>query len=164
MVAVADGAVTRAATRAADEALDVILPFVQVRNPDARVLALRLVGDGWESTRRAATALAAAVGTSDDVLVVAASNMSRDAAGDARKDRDALVLEHLLALEGRELLEVAHGERAFITGAPAMACVAEYARLRGARGGDLVAYSHSGIVTGHADRVTGYAAVVLGAE
>jgi AmmeMemoRadiSam system protein B len=159
-----DGAVGRAAAPAADEALDVLLPFVQVRNPETHVLALRLSGEGWDSARRVAAALAAAIGARDDVLVVAASNMSRDAASDARKDRDARVLEHLLALEGSQLLEVTSGERTFITGAAAMACVCEYARLRGTGAGELVAYSHSGIVTGNADRVTGYAAVVLGAE
>jgi len=159
-----EGAIARASAPAADEALDVLLPFVQVRNPEAHVLALRLPADDWDSARRVAAALAAAVGARDDVLVVAASNMSRDAASDARKDRDARVLEHLLALEGSQLLDVARGEGAFITGAPAMACVCEYARLRGTSEGELVAYSHSGIVTGNADRVTGYAAVVLGAE
>ena len=164
IVDAAGGAVARASTAAADEALDVLLPFIQVRNGDARVLVVRLAGEGWDATRRVAAALAAAIGARDDVLVVAASNMSRDAASDARKDRDSLVLEHLLALDGAELLDVARGERAFITGAPAMACVCEYARLRGAGEGELVAYSHSGIATGNADRVTGYAAVVLGAE
>ena len=164
IVRAAEGAIVAAAAPATDEALDVLVPFVQVRNPAARVLALRLSAGDWESTRRVAAALAAAVAARDDVLVVAASNLSRDAAGDARKDRDALVLEHLLALEGRELMDVAGGDRMHITGAAAMACAGEYARLRGTGAGDLVAYSHSGIATGNADRVTGDAAVVLGAE
>ena len=148
----------------ADEALEAVLPFLQVRNPDTRVVAVRLASDEWEPTRRAAGAIAAAVAGRRDVLLVAASNMSRDAAGDRRNDRDALVLEQALALDGRALLDTLRRESILIHGAPAVACACEYARLRGARAGELVAYSHSGIATGHEDRVTGYAAVLLGAE
>jgi len=159
-----DGTIVEGPDAAADEALDVLLPFVQVRNPSARIVTVRLASDDWDGARRVAAALAAAAGARDDVLVVAASNLSRDAEDDRRKDRDAAVLEHLLALDGAAVLETVRAGGLVLPGAAAMACACEYARLRGTGEGELVAYSHSGIVTGNADRVTGYAAVLLGAE
>ena len=154
------GAVTEDGAVAAG--LDAVLPFIQVLNAAAHIVAIAVPWDDWEPTERLARAIATAIDGRGDVLVVAASNMTRGEAADVAKDRDALALGHVVALDGAGLLDAVRREGVSMSGAAAVACACEVARLRGARGAELVAYSHSGIVTGDMDGVTGYAGVVLG--
>lgn len=152
-----------AAARPAEHVLDTVLPFLQLRAPEASVVTVLLPWDVWQPAEHLARAVAAAIGGRDDVLVVAASNMNRGEGDETTRDKDALALAHVVALDGAALLDAVRAEGISMSGASAVACACEVARLRGARAGELVAYSHSGIVTGDPEGVTGYAAVLLGA-
>lgn len=145
--------------------VEVLLPFLQARNPDVQVVPIIVPFDDAASVRRLASAIAAAITERrGDVLVVASSNMTHGEPVSVAADRDALALERIVALDGPGLLATAKREGITMCALGAVACACEIVRAGGGTSGELVAYSHSGFATGDLGRVVGYAAVVLGAS
>lgn len=147
---------------AGEHAVEVLLPFLQMRNPEVRIVPLVLWLGDWERSARLARAIADAVSERDDVLVIASSDMSHYEPADAAEAADALALERVEALDGEGLLRVAAERRIAMCGRVPVACACEYARLRGGARGEVLAYAHSGLVDGDHARVVGYAAALLG--
>lgn len=148
---------------AQEHAVEVLLPFVQMRNPGARLVPIVLRWEDWGRARRLAHAIGDAVGTRDDVLVVASSDMNHYESAAVGERKDAIALERMVALDGEGLLDAARREGITMCGRVPAAVACEYARLRGGTMGRVVAYSHSGLVNGDESRVVGYAGVLLGA-
>jgi len=98
----------------------------------------------------------------EDVLLVASSDMSHYEPAAASADKDALALERVVALDGKGLLEVSRSRHISMCGRVPVACALEVARRSGYTRGEIVAYSHSGLVNGNHDRVVGYAAALIG--
>lgn len=145
--------------------IEVLLPFLQARNPDVKVVPIIVPFDDDASVRRLASAIAAAIAERRaDVLVVASSNMTHGESATVAADRDALALDRIIALDGPGLLATAKRANVTMCALGAVACACEVARARGGTSGELVAYSHSGFATGDVGRVVAYAAVVLGAS
>jgi AmmeMemoRadiSam system protein B len=145
--------------------VEVLLPFLQARNPDVKVVPIIVPFDDAASVRRLASAIAAAITERrGDVLVVASSNMTHGEPVSVAADRDALALAQIVALDGPGLLATAKREGITMCALGAVACACEIVRAGGGTSGELVAYSHSGFATGDLGRVVGYAAVVLGAS
>lgn len=151
---------------AREHAVEVIVPFLQVRNPEVRLVPIVLGWDDWDRTSRLATAIAGAIGERDDVLVVASSDMNHYESAAVSERKDTVALERVTALDGAGLLRVTREERITMCGRVPAACACEIARLRhqasGDAHGEVIAYSHSGLVNGDHERVVGYAAVLLG--
>lgn len=156
-----------AIAHAGEHAVEVIVPFLQVRNPEVRLVPLVLGWTDWDRTRRLAAAIAGAIGARDDVLVVASSDMNHYESAAVSERKDMIALEQVAALDGEGLLRVTREQHITMCGRVPAACACEVVRLRrdkaagGARG-EVIAYSHSGQVTGDHERVVGYAAVLLG--
>jgi AmmeMemoRadiSam system protein B len=150
------------AAHAHEHAVEVELPFLQVRRPDVRIVPLVLAWDAWEPCRALGAALAELVRRAPDpVLLLASSDLNHyePAAVSERKDRRAL--DAVAALDGAELLARCRAERISMCGrAPAAAAIAA-ARALGAERGEVVHYSHSGMVTGDDSAVVGYGGVVI---
>lgn len=146
-----------------EHGVEVLLPFLQMRNRDVRVVPIVLGWRDWARSRSLATILAEAVGDRD-VLVVASSDLSHYETAAQAEASDAVLLEAVMALDGEALVRAVAIESIAMCGVAPAATACEYARLRGASAGELVSYSHSGVVTGDVDRVVGYAGVLLGAE
>ena len=145
-----------------EHAVEVELPFLQLKRADVRIVPLVLAWDAWEACARLAEALAGLVARSPDpVLLLASSDLNHyePAATSERKDRRAL--EAVAALDGAELLARCRGERISMCGRAPAATVLAAARLLGATRADVVHYSHSGMVTGDDDAVVGYGGVVI---
>lgn len=146
-----------------EHGVEVLLPFLQMRNRDVRIVPLVIGWRDWSRSRALAGALVEAIGDRD-VLVVASSDLSHyETAADAEA-KDAILIEAIVALDGEALARAVAIESISMCGVAPVAVACEYARLRGAAGGELVSYGHSGIVTGDVERVVGYAGVLLGAE
>jgi AmmeMemoRadiSam system protein B len=134
-----------------------------MRHRDVRIVPVVVGWRDWGRSRTLAAALADAVGDRD-VLVVASSDLTHyESAADAEA-KDAVLIEAIVALDGEALARAVAIESISMCGVAPVAVACEYARLRGAAAGELVSYSHSGIVTGDVERVVGYAGVLLGAE
>ncbi len=145
-----------------EHSLEVQLPFIQRRNPAARIVPVSV---GTHDPRRLAglgSALARAVkGAGGDALIVASSDMTHfEPAGRAR-ERDELALARVRALDPEGLLQVVLGNRISMCGVAPVAAMLWAAKELGARECELVAYSHSGQVTGDDSEVVAYAGLVV---
>ena len=147
----------------ADEhAIEVLLPFLQMRNESVRVVPVVIGWDAWEPPARLAEAIHDVIADREDVLLVASSDMSHYEPAATSADKDALALERVVALDGKGLLEVSRSRHISMCGRVPVACALEVARRSGYTSGEIVAYSHSGLVNGNHDRVVGYAAALIG--
>lgn len=149
-----------------EHSIEAVLPFLQARREDVRLVPILIGWGDWERTRLLARDLAAMLRETgrEDALVVASTSMNHYEPAEVTKDKDSLVLEHLLQLDGEGLLATAKRQAISMCGRAAAACACEVTRLRGGRGADVVGYSHSGIATGDESSVVGYAAVRLGID
>ena len=147
---------------AEEHGVEVLLPFLQMRNESVRVVPIVLGWSDWERTRRLARAIHDVIGDRDDVLVVASSDMNHYETAAASTDKDTAALERIVALDGEGLLEITQTRHISMCGRVPVACALEVARLGGTGSSEIVGYSHSGMVNGNHDRVVGYAAALIG--
>jgi AmmeMemoRadiSam system protein B len=147
---------------AEEHAVEVLLPFLQMRNESVRVVPIVLGWSDWDRTRRLARAIHDVIGNRDDVLVVASSDMNHYETAAASTEKDTAALERIVALDGEGLLEITQSRHISMCGRVPVACALEVARLGGSKSAEIVAYSHSGMVNGNHDRVVGYAAALIG--
>jgi hypothetical protein len=147
---------------AEEHGVEVVLPFLQMRNQAVRVVPLVLGWDDWERTSHLAHAIHDVISGRRDVLLVASSDMNHYEPATASADKDAVALERIVALDGKGLLEVTESRHISMCGRAPVACALEVARRAGYAAAEVVGYSHSGLVNGNHDRVVGYAAALIG--
>lgn len=138
---------------------EVQIPFIQVRNPRARIVPIAL--SGWISAAarlaEIGTALAGATGT----LVIASSDMNHYEADGPTRRKDAAVTAAIERLDAEAMIEAIERFDVSMCGAaPALAMIA-YARGHGATSARLVRYDTSATASGDADRVVGYAGLIV---
>lgn len=143
-------------------AIEIVLPFLQVRRPGVRIVPILLAWHEWPPIERLAHAIADATAHRDDVLLVASSDMNHYEPESVTADKTALALERVVATDPQGLLRATEEHAISMCGRAAVACVLEVARLRGKHVGEVVGYAHSGIASGATDAVTGYAAALIG--
>jgi len=146
-----------------EHGIEVLLPFLQMRNPRVAIVPIIVGWKDWARSRTLATAIADAVGDRD-VLVVASSDLTHYESAAEAEAKDSLALDQIVALDGEGLFREVAIHRISMCGVAATATACEYARIRGATEGELVSYSHSGIVNGDTHRVVAYAGALLGAR
>ena len=147
---------------AEEHGVEVLLPFLQMRNEAVRVVPLVLGWDDWERTRRLAHVIHELIAERDDVLLVASSDMNHYEPAATSTDKDAVALERIVALDGEGLLELTRSRHISMCGRVPVACALEVARQVGLARAEVVGYSHSGLINGNHDRVVGYAAALIG--
>jgi MEMO1 family protein len=150
------------AAHAREHAVEVELPFLQLRRADVRIVPLVLAWDVWDRCRELGEALGELVNRwPERPLLLASSDLTHyePASVAARKDRRAL--EAVEALDGAELLARCRGEHISMCGRAPTATVLAAVRMFGDVHAEVVHYSHSGLVTGEDDAVVGYGGVVI---
>jgi len=147
-----------------EHAVEVMLPFLQVRHPGVRIVPIICAWSDWERCAELARAIFSAAGPRADVLVVASSDMNHYESAEVTEKKDHLALERVIELDGRGLLDVTESHDISMCGRIPTATACEYARLGGKRAGEVIAYSHSGLVNNDHRRVVGYAGVLLGVD
>jgi len=152
----------------AEHAIEVLLPFLQVLRPDARIVPLVLAWDVWEpgGARELAEALARVVReAAEPILLLASSDLNHYEPAAVSVRKDARALEAVTALDGAELLARCRRERISMCGRGPAAVVVAAARALGATRADVVDYRHSGWVSagggGDDSQVVGYGGVVI---
>jgi MEMO1 family protein len=148
---------------AEEHGIEVLLPFLQMRNPRVAIVPVIVGWKDWARSRSLAAAIAETVGDRD-VLVVASSDLTHYESAAEAEAKDSLALDQIVALDGEGLFREVAIHRITMCGVAATATACEYARIRGALEGELVSYSHSGIVNGDTHRVVAYAGALLGAR
>jgi AmmeMemoRadiSam system protein B len=146
----------------AEHAVEVLLPFLQVLRPDARIVPLVLAWDAWQQARELGDALARVVGESQEpMLLLASSDLNHYEPAAIAQQKDARALAAVTALDGAELLARCRRERISMCGRGPVAVVLAAARALGATRADVVDYRHSGWVSGDDSQVVGYGGVVI---
>lgn len=145
-----------------EHAIEVELPFLQMRRPDVRIVPLVLAWDGWEWARELGEALARVVSKwSEPVLLLASSDLNHYESAAVSELKDAQALAAIQALDGAELLRRCRVEKISMCGRGPVATVLAAARTLGSTRGEVVDYRHSGWVSGDEARVVGYGGVVI---
>jgi MEMO1 family protein len=99
--------------------------------------------------------------TSDDVLIVASSDMNHYESDEVTRVKDRRALERVLALDPEGLHEVIMRHHVSMCGfGPAIAMI-EASKMLGATRAEIIKYATSGDVNGQRDRVVGYAGVAV---
>ena len=142
-----------------------LLPFLQVLRPDARIVPLVLAWDVCEPARELGEALARVVReTPEPVLLLASSDLNHYEPASVSERKDARALDAVTALDGAELLARCRRERISMCGRGPAAVVIAAARALGATRADVVDYRHSGWVSPRVtddSQVVGYGGVVI---
>jgi AmmeMemoRadiSam system protein B len=147
---------------AEEHAVEVELPFLQVRRPDVSLLPIVLAWEEWRQAERLATDLAGLVRDwPQPVLLLASSDMTHYESAARARAKDEHALAAMQRLDGRGLLEVCRREHVTMCGRAPAAVVLEACRQLGATAGTVVDYRHSGDVTGDDSSVVAYAGVVI---
>jgi len=145
-----------------EHALEVELPFIRARRPDAVITPVILGGlDGAECVAVGAALADVVARLGDEVLVVASSDMSHYLPDDVTRQLDRRAIEPMLACDPRRLYDVVEKEAITMCGVLPATAMLSYARARGASRGTLVAYGTSADTFGDRDRVVGYAALAI---
>ena len=145
-----------------EHAIEVELPFLQVRRRDAAIVPLVLAWDDWERARELGEAIAGVVRAwPEPVLLLASSDLNHHEPASVTELKDAQALAAIQALDGAELLRRCRAERISMCGRAPAAVVLAAARRLGATRAEIVDYRHSGWVTGDEARVVGYGGVVI---
>jgi MEMO1 family protein len=143
-----------------EHALEVQLPFLQLRRPDVAIAALCVAGLPFARCQEIGEGLAL-VAARHQALVVASSDMSHYLPAAVAREKDRLALDRVLALDARGLHEVVTRNDISMCGFVPATIMLVAAVAQGAQEAELVRYGNSGEVTGDDGSVVGYAGVVL---
>ncbi len=145
-----------------EHSLEVQLPFIQTRAPQARIVPICLAGLPLTDLLAIGEGLGRLLAARPEkVLLVASSDMSHYISGDAAREKDGRALAPFLALDPETLYRTVRDERISMCGMiPAVVMLAA-AKALGAARAELVRYGNSGEVTGDQSQVVGYAGAIV---
>ncbi len=151
-----------------DHSTEVLLPFLQelsarADRPTPRIVPVCpfLNREDEPMAPEIGRRLAAVLATwREPVLVVASNDMTHFAPADIAHAQDRKALAPIARLDAAGLLTTARRERVTMCGAQPVATMLSAVRELGATQGDLVGYTHSGVVSGDWNEVVAYAGVV----
>lgn len=151
-----------AAAHLEEHSLEVVLPFLCLKNPAVRIVPVVVAEPDYQALVRAGTAAAAVLrGQPQSVGIVVSSDMSHYVPHETAKQRDAMALSRALDLDPQGLYRVVREAGISMCGVLPMTLGLLIARELGAREAVLAAYATSGDVSGDMDQVVGYAGVIV---
>lgn len=143
-----------------EHSLEVQVPFLQVRNPNVRIVPIclgHLPLDQLVSIGRSVGQILLTM--EDRPLLLASSDMSHYVSAEEAHRKDMLAIKRILDLDPEGLYQVVREERISMCGVLPVVVLLAAARELGARKAQLVRYGHSGEVTGDDTEVVGYAGI-----
>jgi AmmeMemoRadiSam system protein B len=97
----------------------------------------------------------------EPVLIIASSDMNHYESDGITRQKDALAIDRILALDARGLFDTVNEQKISMCGyGPAVAMLTAARRL-GATSAELIKYATSGDVSGDRDMVVGYAGIAV---
>jgi len=150
------------AAHLAEHAAEVEIPFLQLRQPNLRIVPIAVGTGQFETLEQLGLALADVVPQQrDPVLIVASSDMNHYESDVVTRAKDHRAIERILTMDARGLFDVVTQQNVSMCGfGPAVAMLIA-ARQLGAKSVQLVKYATSGDVSGDRERVVGYAGVIV---
>lgn len=145
-----------------EHSLEVVLPFLWMKNPHARLVPIA-VGDPRPHILAGAAAKIAekmqALGR--EFSIVVSSDMNHFATDAQTRERDAKALERITALDPMGFYGTVREENISMCGVLPMTLGMHLANITGAKKGEVIAYATSGEVNGDMSKVVGYAGVII---
>jgi len=150
------------AAHRAEHAAEVELPFLQLKQPNLRIVPIALGTGQFEVLEQLGLALAHAIaGRGDPVLIVASSDMNHYESDVVTRAKDHHAIERILTMDARGLFDVVTQQNISMCGFGPAVVMLTAARQLGAKSAQLVKYATSGDVSGDREMVVGYAGVVV---
>jgi MEMO1 family protein len=154
------------AAHRSEHAIEVQLPFLQVRQPALKIVPIAIGTRDFDVLRGLGEALADGIGDWEEagqgkVLMVASSDMNHYESDAITRVKDHKAIEKILAMDARGLWEVVMNEGISMCGFGPTVAMLTAAKLLGATSAVLVKYATSGEVSGDYEAVVGYAGIIV---
>jgi AmmeMemoRadiSam system protein B len=144
-----------------EHAIEVELPFLQVRRPDFTFVPIALGTRQFEILEKLGEAVAETIqAQGGKILIIASSDMNHYENDAVTRIKDHKAIERILALDVRGLFDVVMKEEISMCGFGPTVVMLTAAKRLGATSAELVKYATSGDVSGDRELVVGYAGVV----
>lgn len=146
-----------------EHSLEVLLPFLQYRQPELEIVPIALNHQlGHDDCMQLGKALGQAISDwSQPLLLVASSDMNHFLPAAENAKLDALAISAMTAFDPHLLYQVVRDNRISMCGVLPVVTTMYAARKLGARHCQLVRYAHSGESSGDHSRVVGYAGLIV---
>ncbi len=150
------------AAHRSEHAVEVELPFLQMRQPKLKIVPIALGTGRFEPLEELGLALADVIAVQDrPILIVASSDMNHYESDEVTRVKDQIAIEAILHLDARGLYDAVTQEHITMCGfGPAVAMLTAASKF-GATTAELVKYATSGDISGDRDTVVGYAGIVV---
>jgi AmmeMemoRadiSam system protein B len=145
-----------------EHAVEVQLPFLQVRRPDFVFVPIVLGTSDFEILEALGNAIGELLAAQvEPVLIIASSDMNHYEGDAITRVKDHKAIDQILARNARGLFDVVMWEKISMCGfGPAIVMLTAAKRL-GATRAELIRYATSGDVSGDRETVVGYAGIVV---
>jgi len=151
-----------AAAHQFEHSLEVQVPFLQMRCDDLLLSALCLGWLEYDQCRELGQALARAVESlGEPVLIVASTDMSHYEPAEAAERKDRKAMERIQALDPQGLFNTVRAMNISMCGVLPTSVGLVAALELGASQAELVAYTNSGEASGDFEQVVGYAGLIV---
>lgn len=149
-------------THSMEHSLEVQVPFLQYFQKNLRITPIMLSTISYATCEELGHQLATAVKqVTEDVLLVASTDMTHYESRKNAAAKDALAIERIMALDPEGLYHTIVTRRITMCGFIPTTVVLVAAKALGAQAAELVRYTDSGEVTGDTSQVVGYAGFVV---
>ena len=146
-----------------EHAIEVQLPFLQVRQPQLKIVPIVIGTRDFEVLHGLGEALAEVIAAREGkVLIIASSDMNHYESDAVTRAKDRKAIARVLALDPRGLWEVVMHEDVSMCGFGPAIVMLTAAKVLGATSATLVKYATSGEISGDYELVVGYAGIVVG--
>jgi AmmeMemoRadiSam system protein B len=145
-----------------EHSLEVMLPFLQKRRDELEIVPISLGRLNLAECLMLGHGLAQVVsGWSEDVLLLASSDMNHFDSAATTEKLDAMAIEAMAALDPERLYRVVREHQISMCGVLPVVAVLQAARLLGAQECRLLQHAHSGRINGDDSSVVGYAGLTV---
>jgi hypothetical protein len=150
------------AAHRAEHAIEVELPWLQLRQPDLRFVPIALGTRQFEVLDALGNSLADVISAQpESVLIVASSDMNHYESDLVTRAKDHRAIERILSLDPRGLFDVVTQQDISMCGLGPTVAMLTAARRLSAKSAELVKYATSGDVSRDRNMVVGYAGIVV---
>jgi AmmeMemoRadiSam system protein B len=147
---------------APEHAIEVQLPFLQKMTPGFSFVPIALGTDRFQAFEDLGRAVASVVAAEKEpVLIMASSDMNHYESDQITRQKDALAIERIVALDPRGLYDVVRRESISMCGYGPAVTMLVAAKQLGATRAELIRYATSAEVSGDTSWVVGYAGIVV---
>ncbi|SIO13964.1 AmmeMemoRadiSam system protein B [Halodesulfovibrio marinisediminis] len=144
-----------------EHSLEVLLPFIQVANPEATIVPISIATHNQETLALIGAILGGALKHDSDSSIVVSSDMSHYISAEAAKKLDTLALSYVQTVDPQGLLNAVAHNNISMCGVLPMTVGLIACEAVGATRADILEYTSSGAVTGDLSQVVGYAGVII---